>query len=1014
MGTFDSHVDAPNQIRIEGEDISISFERTGSTTGTVTWNIPSPSAGCTADNQAYNGIVVVLNTVANAVPHRPVDGTVYTGDATADSDLHVGDKLIGALIIGAFYNDKTTTSINITGLTVDTAYFITGHAVDNVHRYHNQGVSTYALPYLYTSPQADTCAFQEITLLTNSVLTDASGLTGGPTHTVKLQIDLIQYTLTITSANATTFSGLIDELNKAIKLLEKPFQGSTSPNTGAYWYDSTTGKLFQWDGTAHVEIAVINELTDPTAVVAGEYWLDTDTNNLFIRNPGNNAWVLQDTIDIGWDPADPPCDVFWAQLAGSPGVVSQVWKWDGSVWCERDTFVQANDPSCAPDLDCSSYWYNATSQMLFVWDEDTQTFIQTEAIAWDVDPQTPATDTLWFNDVTNELFRRLGPAGSPRWNPEPLTISETAPTLPNDGDYWFVNSSQELFTFTDTGSPEWTLTSVLIWGEDPTDTGSCDLWWNTSSSPEVLNVWDEFNSAWAPVGNFFVGGPNPSLAQVIPAQAVWVQIAGTGSPSTSNVYWEWDGSQFVQITSTNVAREFADPTAIIISDVWFNNVNNRFYERIADTGSPTFVQIDVISSAEDPTMLPIGIFWYDQTNGELFMWNGVTFVTVLFSTTALTPADGTLWFDTSEGVDELFEWSSSSDAFIVSTPLAIVTFNDAKGCKAAGNIVFTTSLCGSFGQILIGETTRTEDLSTFTEVSFAFTGSLFEAMGLTDSSLKPNFIGIDGLTGVPSYNTQGVGTDGTADERRELIHSIKVQLGYPTVEVELTKDELNEAVQKALEALRQRSASAYRRVYFFMDAKVGIQNYLLTNERIGFHRIVNIMGVWRITSAFLSTVHAAGVFGQTILQHLYHMGTYDLVSYHLISDYIEQLEQLFATRITYTWDEGSREFTMFQRITRDERVLLDAVIERTEQELLANRWTKPWIERWALAEARTMLAEIRGKYATLPGAGGGVSLNAGELVAKAAEDFAYCQQDIDDFVVNDVENLGIGSELIIG
>ena len=147
---------------------------------------------------------------------------------------------------------------------------------------------------------------------------------------------------------------------------------------------------------------------------------------------------------------------------------------------------------------------------------------------------------------------------------------------------------------------------------------------------------------------------------------------------------------------------------------------------------------------------------------------------------------------------------------------------------------------------------------------------------------------------------------------------------------------------------------------------------------------------------------------------MYHMGTYDLVSYHLISDYIEQLEQLFATRVTYTFDEGSRELFLFQRFTRDERILLDTMMERTEQELMTNRYTKKWVERWALGEAKMILAQIRGKYATLPGAGGGVSLNAGDLTASAQEDFARCDAEVDDFVVNDLENLGIGSEMIIG
>ena len=40
----------------------------------------------------------------------------------------------------------------------------------------------------------------------------------------------------------------------------------------------------------------------------------------------------------------------------------------------------------------------------------------------------------------------------------------------------------------------------------------------------------------------------------------------------------------------------------------------------------------------------------------------------------------------------------------------------------------------------------------------------------------------------------------------------------------------------------------------------------------------------------------------------------------------------------------------------------------SEQDLLTDRFTSRWIERWALAESRMMLAEIRGKYATLPGA----------------------------------------------
>jgi len=144
------------------------------------------------------------------------------------------------------------------------------------------------------------------------------------------------------------------------------------------------------------------------------------------------------------------------------------------------------------------------------------------------------------------------------------------------------------------------------------------------------------------------------------------------------------------------------------------------------------------------------------------------------------------------------------------------------------------------------------------------------------------------------------------------------------------------------------------------------------------------------------------------------MGTYDLTSFHLVSQYVEQLEHLFATRIVYNWDEDSRALHMFQSFTRPERMLLDCSVERTEQDLLKDRFTKSWIERYALSECQFMLAQIRGKFTSLPGAGGGISLNAAELTALAESNRAELMQQIDDFVVNDIEGLGQHSTFIIG
>lgn len=282
------------------------------------------------------------------------------------------------------------------------------------------------------------------------------------------------------------------------------------------------------------------------------------------------------------------------------------------------------------------------------------------------------------------------------------------------------------------------------------------------------------------------------------------------------------------------------------------------------------------------------------------------------------------------------------------------------------------------------------------------------------SQILPQVYGKDGIPGEPMYDVIGIGNDGTPDDRRELAGSIRAQLGYPVIDVELTPYQLDEAIQGGIESLRKRSEIAYKRGFFFMDVQPRIQSYRLTNKEAGFHKIVSINTAHRFTSAFLSSAHGAGVYGQVVLQHLYNMGTYDLTSFHLVAQYIEQLEHLFATRITFHWDESSRVFSLHHTFVFPERILLDCSVERTEQELLKDRWCKTWIEKYALSQSRYMLAEIRGKYASLPGAGGGISLNAADLITRADQDMADLYQQLDDMIPSQIENWGMGTTFVIG
>jgi hypothetical protein len=275
-------------------------------------------------------------------------------------------------------------------------------------------------------------------------------------------------------------------------------------------------------------------------------------------------------------------------------------------------------------------------------------------------------------------------------------------------------------------------------------------------------------------------------------------------------------------------------------------------------------------------------------------------------------------------------------------------------------------------------------------------------------------MGTDGVHELPSYEQLDVGTDGSPDERRQISDWVRSQLGYPVVDVELTNKQIDEAIDFALETIRQRTSIAYQRSAFFLDIKPGYQHYKLTDRTCGFHKVVTVMSAHRFTSAFLSTAHGSGVYGQIVLQHLYNMGTFDLLSYHLVSEYVEQLEHLFATRLVFHWNESERVLSFYQSFSVPERVLLDVTIERTEQSILKDRWIRTWTKRYSLMKSMETLAQIRGKYAALPGAGGGVSLNAADLMTKATELKEELDMEIEDYVANDPEDIGMHSTFIMG
>ena len=125
----------------------------------------------------------------------------------------------------------------------------------------------------------------------------------------------------------------------------------------------------------------------------------------------------------------------------------------------------------------------------------------------------------------------------------------------------------------------------------------------------------------------------------------------------------------------------------------------------------------------------------------------------------------------------------------------------------------------------------------------------------------------------------------------------------------------------------------------------------------------------------------------------------DLLSIHLISALSEDFERIFAGNLVFNFNENTRQLEIFRKLYRDEKVVMECVMERTEQELLTDRWAKQWLQSWAHAELKEILGQIRSKYPSLPGANGGLSLNGDTLLNEARQDFEECLRQIRDFEV---------------
>jgi len=286
-----------------------------------------------------------------------------------------------------------------------------------------------------------------------------------------------------------------------------------------------------------------------------------------------------------------------------------------------------------------------------------------------------------------------------------------------------------------------------------------------------------------------------------------------------------------------------------------------------------------------------------------------------------------------------------------------------------------------------------------TQLSAPYIGQLFYNL---NTRVLNVFTGVDwrqantDQQGTPSTDKVNIGTDGSYDERLRVIKIIKAQLGWPVQCVELKEEQFNVAIDNALDNYRMLSDAAYTTKFVLFSVVEGQQTYYLNSAVDGTDKIVSVNKIHRLNILGANSLNwDSNVYFQTFLNQYYSSGYTDILSIHLTHSLSEDFQRIFAGDLMFLWDEPSRELLITRRLARREKVLIECYMERSEQELLLDRWAKQFLQNWALAETKMMLGLIRSKFSSgTPGAGGPINLNGEMLVAEARQDMTELKEEM--------------------
>lgn len=246
-------------------------------------------------------------------------------------------------------------------------------------------------------------------------------------------------------------------------------------------------------------------------------------------------------------------------------------------------------------------------------------------------------------------------------------------------------------------------------------------------------------------------------------------------------------------------------------------------------------------------------------------------------------------------------------------------------------------------------------------------------------------------------DTGGANSVSANQKLERLYKSCYVRLGGASIRVELEDIDYDTAWDIGVRTYRSLSTKSVYKTMAFMVLEKGKQIYTLPDS------IDNVMKIVRTGSGFGTGAGAefdpwnAATANLILRDARPTSGFMGLATYDLFVQFTETIDRLFATELNFLYRPENQTLVIYQIPKGAEKIMLECSVLKSFDELLADHFARKWLEDYTLANLKIILGRKYGKFASLPGAQGGVSLGGAALIQEGQQEIEKLEKDILDF-----------------